>query len=179
MRKRLSAARLGAAGVAVAVLTLAACSSSANSATSTGSGGSGGSSSTSASVVKTASTSIGKVLTNAKGYTIYWFSIDTPTASKCTGSCTTFWPPVKGPVSAASGVSLPGKFGTIKRSDGTVQATYDGHPLYTYAGDKAPGQTKGNGLNLSGGLWTAMTPSGSKPAPSPSQSSSSGGYGGY
>ena len=179
MRKRLSAARLGAAGVAVAVLTLAACSSPAKSSTSSGSGGSGGSSSASASVVKTRSTGIGMVLTNAKGYTMYWFSIDTPTASKCTGSCTTFWPPVKGPVSAASGVSLPGKFGTIKRSGGTIQATYDGHPLYTYAGDKAPGQTKGNGLHLSGGLWTAMTPSGSKPAPSPSQSSSSGGYGGY
>lgn len=182
MRKHLSAARLAAAGAAVAVLTLAACSSSANSSTSSGYGsssGSSGSGTTSGAVVKTRSTSIGTVLTNAKGYTLYWFSIDTPTTSKCTGSCATFWPPVKGPVTAASGTSLSGKLGTIKRSNGTMQATYDGHPLYTYSGDKAPGQTKGNALNLSGGLWTAMTPSGKKPSPSPSQSSSSSGYGGY
>jgi hypothetical protein len=85
-------------------------------------------------------------------------------------------------VTAGSGVT--GTLGTITRSDGTMQATYDGHPLYTYAGDSAPGQNKGNGLNVSGGLWYEMTASGATPAAgsgggaSPSASSSSkGGYG--
>jgi hypothetical protein len=78
-------------------------------------------------------------------------------------------------------MSLPGKWGTISRS-GQLQATYDGHPLYTYKGDTAPGQVNGNGLNASGGLWWAVTPSGAKlaaAAPSPAASSSSSGGGGY
>jgi predicted lipoprotein with Yx(FWY)xxD motif len=109
--------------------------------------------------------------------TLYWFAIDTSSKSKCSGSCVTYWPPVKGPLTAGSGVT--GTLGTITRSDGTKQATYDGHPLYTYVGDSAPGQNKGNGLNLSGGLWYEMTVSGSTPAPGSSAKSTSGGGGGY
>jgi predicted lipoprotein with Yx(FWY)xxD motif len=129
----------------------------------------------------THSTSKGTVLTNAQGKTLYWFAIDTPTMSNCTGSCLHYWPPVLGKAVAGSGTSLSG-FGTITRSDGTVQATYKGHPLYTYVGDAAPGQIGGNGLNLSGGLWWAMTPSGAKLTaahPSGGSSSSSSGGGGY
>ena len=103
-----------------------------------------------------------QVVTNSAGLTLYWFAPDTSTTSKCTGSCATYWPPVKGPATAGSGVT--GTLGTITRSDGTTQATYDGHPLYTYVGDTAPGQAKGNGLNLSGGLWYEMTVSGATPA---------------
>jgi predicted lipoprotein with Yx(FWY)xxD motif len=132
-------------------------------------------------MISTHSTSIGTVLTNASGKTLYWFAIDTPTKSKCTGQCATYWPPVTGTPKAASGASLTGTFGTITRSGGVKQATYDGHPLYTYAGDSAAGQTGGNDKNLSGGLWWAMTPSGAKPAMhssgSSSSSSSGGGYG--
>ena len=132
-------------------------------------------------MIKTGSTSVGTVLTNAQGKTLYWFAIDTPTTSKCTGSCATFWPPVIGTVTVAAGTTLPHAFGTISRSGGQVQATYDGHPLYTYAGDSAPGQVNGNGKNVSGGLWWAMTPSGAKPGAAPKASSSStsggGGYG--
>jgi predicted lipoprotein with Yx(FWY)xxD motif len=117
------------------------------------------------------------VVTDAKGLTLYWFAPDTSTTSKCTGSCATYWPPVTGPVTAGTGVT--GTLGTITRSDGTTQATYDGHPLYTYAGDSAPGQAKGNGLNASGGLWYEMTVSGAKAAADTgtSTSTSSGGYG--
>ena len=67
-----------------------------------------------------------------------------PTTSKCNGTCAQNWPPVMGPV---TGVGLTGTFGTIKRSDGSVQATFDGHPLYTFVGDTAPGPNRGNGLN--------------------------------
>jgi predicted lipoprotein with Yx(FWY)xxD motif len=124
--------------------------------------------------VLTATVNGTKVLTNAKGFVLYWFAPDTPTSSKCTGSCATYWPPVTGPVKAGSGVT--GTLGTITRSDGTKQATYDGHPLYTYVGDTAPGQAKGNGLNLSGGLWYEMTVSGATPAALASAKSGGGGY---
>jgi predicted lipoprotein with Yx(FWY)xxD motif len=119
------------------------------------------------------------VLVNAQGHTLYWFAKDTPTASNCSGSCATYWPPVLGKPTAASGTSLPMGLGTITRSGGQLQATYDGHPLYTYVSDSAAGMTSGNGLNASGGLWWAMTPTGAKTGatPSSSSSSSSGGYG--
>ena len=133
-------------------------------------------------VISTRSTSKGTVLVDAKGHTLYWFAIDTATTSKCTGTCATYWPPVMGKPAAAAGTSLPHALGSITRSNGQVQATYDGHPLYTYVGDTAPGQIKGNALKLSGGLWWAATPSGAKvgaTAAHPSSSSSSGGGYGY
>ncbi len=91
------------------------------------------------------------VLTNTSGLTLYWFAPDTSATSKCTGSCTAYWPPVSGNPKAGPGVT--GKLGTIKRPGGGLQATYDGHPLYTYIGDNGPGQAQGNNLNLNGGLW--------------------------
>ncbi|HEY6313456.1 MAG TPA: hypothetical protein VIY52_22000 [Streptosporangiaceae bacterium] len=91
------------------------------------------------------------VLTNASGLTLYWFAPDTSTTSKCTGSCTAYWPPVLGDPRAGPGVT--GKLGTIRRSGRALQATYDGHPLYTYVGDNGPGQAKGNNFDLNGGLW--------------------------
>ena len=84
---------------------------------------------------------------------------------------------VKGPATKGSGVT--GTLGVITRSDGTTQATYDGHPLYTYAGDTAPGQAKGNGLNVSGGLWYEMTVSGATPGAGTGASPSSTSKGGY
>ena len=97
-----------------------------------------------------------RVLTNANGLTLYWFAPDTATASHCYGSCAAYWPPVLGKPSAGSGVT--GSIGTIARTGGAVQATYDGHPLYTYIGDTGPGQDSGNKLNLNGGLWYQVTP---------------------
>ena len=93
--------------------------------------------------------------------------------SNCNGTCAQNWPPVKGPATAPG---IKGTFGTIKRSDGSVQATFDGHPLYTFVGDTAPGQNKGNGLNAAGGLWHEVTTSGSASAGS-SSSGSGGGQG--
>ena len=101
--------------------------------------------------LKTAKISGITVLTNTNGLTLYWFAPDTSAASRCTGSCTAYWPPVAGSPKAGPGVT--GRLGTIKRPGGGVQATYDGHPLYTYVGDNGPGQAQGNNLNLNGGLW--------------------------
>ena len=165
---------LAPAGLAALMIT--ACGSSTSSTSSgTPSAAAPASSAPAAasSALKTATIGGVTVLTNAKGFTLYWFAPDTPTTSKCTGSCTTYWPPVKGAVSA-SGVK--GTFGTIKRSDGSIQATFDGHPLYTYVGDTAPGQAKGNGLNLSGGVWHEITTSGSAVVSSSSGGSGGGGY---
>jgi predicted lipoprotein with Yx(FWY)xxD motif len=99
-----------------------------------------------------------RVVTNSKGFTLYWFVPDTSTTSKCYGSCAAYWPPVHGPVTAGPGVT--GRLGTIRRTDGSTQETYDGHPLYTYIADTAPGQARGNNITLNGGLWHEITVSG-------------------
>ena len=98
------------------------------------------------------------LLTNAQGFTLYWFAPDSPNKSVCYGDCAAYWPPVAGNEAAGPGVT--GKIGTITRTDGTTQATYDGHPLYTYVGDNAPGSAAGNNLNLNGGLWHDVPVSG-------------------
>ena len=98
------------------------------------------------------------VLTDSKGLTLYSFAPDSSTRSACYGDCAAYWPPVLGDPSAGPGVT--GRLGTITRNGGGVQATYDGHPLYTYVGDSAPGQDSGNNLNLNGGLWHIVPISG-------------------
>ena len=108
--------------------------------------------------LKTATIGGVTVLTNAKGLTLYWFAPDTPATSECTGSCASYWPPVTGRPKAGPGVT--GKLGKIKRPGGAEQATYDGHPLYTYIGDGAPGQANGNKLDLNGGYWYEARASG-------------------
>jgi predicted lipoprotein with Yx(FWY)xxD motif len=173
-----------AAGLAAVVLAVAACASSSSSSSSAvapssspppAAAGSSSPASSAGTMVLSRTINGTAVLTNSKGFTLYWFAPDTSTTSKCTGTCATYWPPVTGPVTAGPGVT--GTLGVITRSDGTMQATYDGHPLYTYVGDSAPGQAKGNGLNLSGGLWHEVTVSGSVAPVASSTASSGGGYG--
>jgi predicted lipoprotein with Yx(FWY)xxD motif len=195
MRNRWWAVPILAAGAAL----LAACGSSsaspsasgttqaANASTSTPAAANSSTAAAGSVMISTRRTSHGTVLTDAEGRTLYWFAIDTPTMSKCTGSCATYWPPVIGKPTAAAGASLSHALGTITRSNGQVQATYDGHPLYTYVGDTRAGSVKGNGIDTSGGLWWAATPSGAKlsapaapaaqPSASSTSSSSGGGYG--
>jgi predicted lipoprotein with Yx(FWY)xxD motif len=179
---------MSAAGLAALALALSACASSSSSSSPATSAPAAGGTSTASAAASSGGSTLNMttingtaVVTNSKGMTVYWFAPDTSTTSKCTGSCATYWPPVTGPVTAGSGVT--GTLGTITRSDGTMQATYDGHPLYTYVGDTAAGQAKGNGLNLSGGLWYEMTVSGAKPATTTgsggSTSGTSTGGGGY
>ena len=143
-----------------AAFVIAACGSSSSSTTSGGTASSAAPASSApaaagSSALKTAKIGGATVVTNAKGLTLFWFVPDTATTSKCSGSCATFWPPVKGPATAGAGVT--GTLATITRADGSVQATYNGHPLYTYVGDHAPGQAAGDGLNVNGGVWHEVT----------------------
>jgi predicted lipoprotein with Yx(FWY)xxD motif len=159
-----------------ATLVIAACGSSSSAGGGSGSGGSPAAQTGASGALTTAKIGSATVLANSKGLTLYWFVPDTSTASKCTGSCAQYWPPVPGPASAGSGVT--GTLGVITRSNGAKQATWDGHPLYTYVGDSGPGMAKGNGLNQSGGVWHEIVLSGkAAPASGASPASSSGGYG--
>ena len=171
----------GAAFLGASVLLAAGCSSTSSpapAAASTTSGGSSSSTTPSGVTLGTASTSLGTVLTAPNGMTLYRFDPDTATTSACTGGCASVWPPVTGPAGAGTGVTAS-DLGTITRSDGTVQVTYQGHPLYTYTGDTAPGQTNGNGVQ---GTWHVMlaggsgSGSGTAPTTAPSTTSGGGGY---
>jgi predicted lipoprotein with Yx(FWY)xxD motif len=156
--------------VAAAAALVAACSSSGTSA----SGGSSGHVAAAAVGLKTAKVDGVTVLTNAQGFTLYSFAPDTSTTSKCNGPCAQAWPPVK--PGTASGVN--GAFATIKRPNGTAQLTFHGHPLYTFVGDRAPGQAKGNGVNAFGGLWhEALASGGAAPVGSSPSGSGGAGYG--
>jgi predicted lipoprotein with Yx(FWY)xxD motif len=172
------------AGLAAAVVALAACGTTSPSSTdpapSSPAAAANVQANTSGRIVtiKEFRTSKGTVLATAGGFTLYWFAKDTPTQSNCTGSCAMYWPPVIGTPRAAAGTSLPHGFGTIKRANGQTQATYDGHPLYTYAGDTAAGQVSGNAIRASGGLWWAVTPSGAVLGKSKAKAKSGGSGGG-
>jgi predicted lipoprotein with Yx(FWY)xxD motif len=163
-------------GIAAAAVVLAACGSNS---TPPSSSSTTNPTAVEASVaIKTMSTSKGTVLVTASGLTLYWFANDTATQSNCNGSCASYWKPLLGTAGAASGTSLPHGFGTIKRADGQLQITYDGHPLYTYTGDTTSGQINGNGLDASGGMWWAITPTGSELGASTTSSTSGSGSSG-
>jgi len=147
---RLRAGVAGASIAAVSVVALAVLGASVAAA--------GGPATTAPGALKTVRIGAVTVLADANGRTLYWFAPDTAARSACHGSCAAYWPPVKGPATAGPGVT--GTLSALTRPDGSVQAAYDGHPLYTYVGDSAPGQANGNGLNLNGGLWHEVTASG-------------------
>ena len=127
--------------------------------------------------VSTASTSLGRIVVNSGGRTLYMFSKDKNDKSACAGMCAKFWPPLiasgKPRASAGARASL---IGTTKRADGRVQVTYNRHPLYTFVKDTKKGQTHGEGLTAFGGQWNAVSPAGTKverqakPKPKPVQS---------
>ena len=170
------------------VLGLTACGGA-----SSGAGSSGQSSSVSATapsptgaLLAAADTPVGTVLVDGRGRTVYQFAADSAGHSSCVGSCAQYWPPVPAPATLPA--SLPGVTGTlgsITRADGSKQLTVDGWPLYTYTADTAPGDTSGQGVNASGGLWWVVSPAGtaikttSSVAPSSSASTSKASGGGW
>ena len=200
---RVAAGVGGAVGVAVLVAACSSGSSSsaaapaapASSAAAPASSAGGASASGGGTVITTATSSAGTFLTNGSGRAVYLWVKDTGDASMCTGACAGAWPPVTatGTVTAA-GSAKASDLGTITRSDGTKQVTYDGHPLYYFSGDSGPGTASGQGSDGFGAKWWLVAPSGSDvtasvtsftaasgagaaPAATTKPSSSGGGYG--
>ena len=148
--------------------------------------GGGGSSNASSGPPKTASGAtatvgvsnegLGKILVNSQGRTLYLFTRDSGTMSKCSGACAVNWPPLRatGKPTIGSGANAS-LVSTTSRSGGSRQVTYNGHPLYLFKGDNNPGDTNGQGLNAFGGSWYALSAAGDKVSKQPS--SSGGGYG--
>jgi predicted lipoprotein with Yx(FWY)xxD motif len=159
-----------AAGALLAIAAIAAgCGSSKGSSTySSGSYGYSGMASVpnataGGAKVGIANSPLGRIVVDGKGSTLYLFEKDKGSASTCYGACASVWPPAtsKGKPAAGNGV-LASKLGTTTRKDGKVELTYNGHPLYRYAGDAKRGDTKGQGLNQFGADWYVLAPSGNK-----------------
>jgi predicted lipoprotein with Yx(FWY)xxD motif len=156
-----------------AALAVAGCGGGSGDSTSSGGGGAYGSAapaSTPASTAKPASGATriavathgaGPMLVDAQGRTLYLWAADTGTTSTCAGACAAGWPPVTTTAKPAAGAGAKASLlGTTKRSDGSTQVTYAGHPLYRYAGDAAPGQLNGQGSDAFGAQWWVVTPAG-------------------
>ena len=156
-------ATLGA--VAAVALVLAGCGDGdGSSGGGYGAPASGGSANSSgASSIALAGSKLGDILVDGKGRTLYLFEADKGPASVCDGACAAAWPPLttSGKPKAGAGVSAA-KIGTTKRDDGTTEVTYNGHPLYYYAGDSAPGQTNGQGIDGFGAEWYVLSGAGNK-----------------
>lgn len=109
-----------------------------------------------AAAVATAETDLGEVLVDGDGFTLYLFENDSEGQSACTDECTDTWPPLTGEATAGDGADA-GLLGTISRDDGSTQVTYNGHPLYRFAPDEAPGDMNGQGV---GDVWWVVAPQG-------------------
>jgi predicted lipoprotein with Yx(FWY)xxD motif len=131
----------------------------------------------------------GRALVDGAGRALYLFEADQGSTSACTGPCAQVWPPLlaDGPPPATAGAAQASLVGTSMRADGSRQVTYNGHPLYYFAGDTAPGDVKGQGIHNFGGGWYVVTPAGDKidqddgdaapPAVAPSAPAASSGTG--
>jgi predicted lipoprotein with Yx(FWY)xxD motif len=160
----------GIGGVVGVALLAAACSSGSSSTAAAGPASSAaasspaasGASASGATVITTASSAAGTFLTTSSGRAVYLWVKDTGDTSACSGACAGAWPPVTttGTATAAGGAKAS-DLGTITRSDGTKQVTYDGHPLYYFAGDSGPGTATGQGSDSFGAKWWLVAPSGS------------------
>ena len=172
-------------------LLVAACSSAATASPgSAPAAGSSASASAAGTVITTHAGSAGAFLTDGSGRTVYLWAKDGMNMSACSGACAAAWPPVPATsmLTATEGAKAS-DLGTITRSDGTKQATYNGHPLYYFVGDSAAGQTNGQGSDNFGAKWWLVAPSGAMitgadtaaaaganaPAPSAPASSNAGG----
>jgi predicted lipoprotein with Yx(FWY)xxD motif len=149
--------------LACVALVSAACSSSASPSTSSPPVSPSPSTATSEAVIGTTQSQLGTFLTADNGRTVYLFEKDTGSKSNCSGSCAAAWPPVTtSGMATTSGTANASLLGTTTRSDGTVQVTYAGHPVYFYTADTAPGQTNGEGVDAFGAEWYVLSPAGKK-----------------
>jgi predicted lipoprotein with Yx(FWY)xxD motif len=108
-------------------------------------------------------TPLGQILVDGSGRSLYLFEADTSNGSTCSGACAHVWPPLltSGQPHLGNGVTHS-LVGTLRRSNGTVQVTYNGHPLYYFSGDTKSGEAKGEGLTSFGAGWDAVSPAGDK-----------------
>jgi predicted lipoprotein with Yx(FWY)xxD motif len=120
--------------------------------------------------------SLGKILVDSQGHTLYLFRKDAGTKSACFGACASAWPPLRatGKPTVGSGATAS-MIATTPRSDGKPQVTYNGHPLYLYAADQKAGDATGQGLSAFGAAWFTLSPAGNQVA---GQATNSGGNGG-
>jgi predicted lipoprotein with Yx(FWY)xxD motif len=134
--------------------------------------------------VTTTESKLGPILADSRGKTLYLFARDKRGMSTCTGSCASYWPPLltTGAPIATAGVKAT-LLGTARRTDGTLQVTYAGHPLYTFKLDSKPRETKGEGTSFFGGSWYVLNDAGASvekaPARTASPSAANTGGGGY
>jgi predicted lipoprotein with Yx(FWY)xxD motif len=149
----------GAAALVLAALVAAGCGSSGGSKAS----GSSAPPKTASATVGVASENLGKILVSSQGRTLYLFQRDAGTKSTCTGACAVDWPPLRatGKPTVAGGADAS-IVATSARSDGKPQVTYKGHPLYLFSGDQKRADTNGQGVNAFGGLWYALSSSGTE-----------------
>jgi predicted lipoprotein with Yx(FWY)xxD motif len=181
LRRRSAAARTcipAAGGVAAIALAVAGCGGSSGgqhasaygapsptkAATSAPAYGATASSNGSAAAsVTLANSNLGKILVDSHGRTLYLFQADKGTASTCNGACASAWPPLTTKGKPIAGPGLSGsKLGTTTRSDGTTEVTYNGHPLYTFVGDRSAGEATGEGNQGFGAEWDVLSAAGNK-----------------
>ena len=151
---------IAAIALALVALVIAGCGGGGDNATASpgGSNPAGG-----ATIGVTDVGDLGKVLVDSKGRTVYLFEKDTGPMSTCFGACASEWPPVTttGKPTAGDGVTAS-MLGTTKRSDGTTQVTYGGHPLYLFAADTKPGDATGQNVDAFGAKWFVLSSAGQK-----------------
>ena len=128
-------------------------------------------------LVSTTTTSLGRILVDARGHTLYLFEKDKNGKSACAGACATAWPPLIATAKPRAGAGAKAsRLGTTRRADGRLQVTYNHHPLYTFIKDTKKGQTNGEGLDAFGAEWYALSATGSKVEKRGDKSSATGGY---
>jgi predicted lipoprotein with Yx(FWY)xxD motif len=157
---------LGAAAPLLLTLVAAGCGAAASAS----GGGAYGSAATTpapasgaATVVGTRASSLGSILVDGRGRTLYLFEKDRGTTSACDGSCAAIWPPLTTTTAPRAGTgAAAARLGTARRADGTLGVTYAGHPLYLYAGDAKPGDATGQGVDQFGAEWYVLSPAGAK-----------------
>ena len=147
--------------LAVVALASVACGSSASSSVSGATSPTASPAATGMTIAVATDPKFGQILVDSKGITVYLFVADTSTSSTCYTSCASIWPPVltSGAPQAGTGADAS-KLGTTTRTDGKIEVTYAGHPLYYFFKDVAPGDAKGQAVNGFGALWWVMSPAG-------------------
>ena len=182
MRGKRTVLMVPAAAAAIVALAIAGCGSSGDNVKASAPAGSMKASAPSgaSATIDVRSAGLGSYVVDSQGRTLYLFEKDKGTKSMCSGACASDWPPATASGHPKAGSKVDAALlGTSTRSDGKSQLTYNGHPLYRYAGDGAAGDTNGQGLTAFGGAWYVVSPTGQKIEGHATSATTSGGVNGY